>query len=337
MKRAVSFLLIVIMALCLFSGCNENEKSEAVTLVDQLTREVTLEKIPERIVSGYYISSSALIALGLEEKLVGIETGSNKRPIYAKAAEELLSSAYDVGSAKSFDVEACLSAEPDLVILPKKAKDYAETLSTVGIPVIIVDPESQKSLEQMIELLGKATGTEENADKLIRYYNEEKVVLDFLMSGVERENVMFCNPGNYLSIAPNGMYQSDLIEKSGGRNAFSDIEGTSWVNVSYEQIALANPDVIIVPTNSNANGTPDYLEELLNDPALSGINAIKNKRVYIMPSGYESWDSPVPSGILGAFWLVSVLHPELFSSENLAKEVNYFYETFYGFDAAFGE
>lgn len=43
-------------------------------------REVTLEKEPERIVSGYYISSSACIALGLSDKWVGIEDKSAKLP-----------------------------------------------------------------------------------------------------------------------------------------------------------------------------------------------------------------------------------------------------------------
>ena len=53
-------------------------------------REVTLEKEPERIVSGYYISSSACIALGLSDKMVGIEDKSAKRPIYKLAAPALI-------------------------------------------------------------------------------------------------------------------------------------------------------------------------------------------------------------------------------------------------------
>ena len=53
-----------------------------VTVIDQAGREVTIEKAPEKIVSGYYISTSLLIALGQEDKLVGIEAKADKRPIY---------------------------------------------------------------------------------------------------------------------------------------------------------------------------------------------------------------------------------------------------------------
>ena len=50
-----------------------------------------------------------------------------------------------------------------------------------------------------------------------------------------------------------------------------------------------------------------------------------------MPSALEEWDSPIPSGILGAMWLTSVLHSSLYSSETFAADAVSFYETFYGF------
>ena len=93
-----------------------------LTVTDMAGREVTLEKEPERIVSGYYISSSACIALGLSDKMVGIEDKSAKRPIYKLAAPALIDLP-NVGSAKAFDLEACVNANPDLVILPMKQKD----------------------------------------------------------------------------------------------------------------------------------------------------------------------------------------------------------------------
>ena len=57
------------------------ETTYPVTLTDQAGREVTLEAEPETIVSGYYIPSSLLIALGLEDKMVGIEAKAGKRAI----------------------------------------------------------------------------------------------------------------------------------------------------------------------------------------------------------------------------------------------------------------
>ena len=62
--------------------------------------------------------------------MVGIESKSNKRPIYSLAAPEMLELP-NVGTAKEFDLETCLSTEPDLVILPMKQKDTASAVSFV--------------------------------------------------------------------------------------------------------------------------------------------------------------------------------------------------------------
>ena len=60
-----------------------------VTITDHLGREVTIEKQPESFVSGYYISTSLLIALGLDDQLVGVEAKADKRNIYKLSAPEL--------------------------------------------------------------------------------------------------------------------------------------------------------------------------------------------------------------------------------------------------------
>lgn len=76
-----------------------------VTVTDQAGREVVIEEEPQKLVSGYYISTSLLIALGLEDRLVGIEAKADTRPVYQLSAPELLELP-SVGTAKEFDLEA---------------------------------------------------------------------------------------------------------------------------------------------------------------------------------------------------------------------------------------
>ena len=64
----------------------EAAASFPVTLTDHAGRSVTIEKQPEKLVSGYYITSSLLIGLGLKDKVVGIETKAKSRTIYSFAA-----------------------------------------------------------------------------------------------------------------------------------------------------------------------------------------------------------------------------------------------------------
>ena len=141
-----------------------------------------------------------------------------------------------------------------------------------------------------------------------------------------------CNTSSYLRTAPGQMYQASLIASAGAIDAAHDVEGNSWVDISYEQLLAMNPDVIIVPTNNFATDAPDFtVEDVLADAQLSEVTAVVNGAVYMMPTGFEAWDSPCPSGILGMLWMLKTLHPELYTAEEFAADVTEFYETFYGF------
>jgi iron complex transport system substrate-binding protein len=133
------------------------ESSFPITLTDAAGREVTIDQEPQRLVSGYYITTSMLLALGQREKLVGLEAKADTRAIYRLAAPELLELP-SVGTAKVFDLEGCAALQPDLVVLPLKLKDSAAALEELGIPVLTVNPENLTLLEQTVQLLGAATG-----------------------------------------------------------------------------------------------------------------------------------------------------------------------------------
>lgn len=295
-----------------------------VTVTDQAGREVTIEKEPESIVSGYYISTSLLLALGLKDKVTGIEAKADKRPIYKLAAPEFLELP-NVGTAKEFDLETCASLSPELVILPMKLKDAAQSLSELDIPVLLVNPESEDQLEQMIELVSTATNTKENADALLSYIDEKKEMLEKDLSGVDAESVYLAGNSSLLSTAGPAMYQSGLIELASGKNAASEITDTYWAEISYEQLLAWDPSYIILA--SDAEYTP---EDVLNDENLKECTAVKNGNVYAIPGDIEALDSPVPGGILASIWLAGILHPDQVSADMYTEEKAAFYETFYG-------
>lgn len=347
MKRInkwLAMLLAVVMVLS-FAACGQEpapapqpepttDVTYPVTVKDMAGREVTLEKQPDRIVSGYYISSSACIALGLTDKMVGIEDKSAKRPIYKLAAPALIDLP-NVGSAKAFDLEACIATEPDLVILPMKQKDTAQTLQEMGIATLLVLPESHEQLIEMFTLIGTATNTVKQAEKLISYYNTKLSAVTELTRDIpddEKPVVYLGSTGDILRTAPKEMYQASLITTAGGKNAGDVLEGSSWTDIDNETFLTMNPDIIVIPTDNFAVSSPDYTaEDVMNNPTFSDVTAVKNSAVYQMPVGYEAWDSPVPSGILGTLWMLKTLHPELYPAEQFAADVNEFYTVFYGF------
>ena len=61
MKRLIS-LLLTLLVLFALTAAAAAETAYPVTLTDHAGRTVTIEDVPERLVSGYYISTSAVIA-----------------------------------------------------------------------------------------------------------------------------------------------------------------------------------------------------------------------------------------------------------------------------------
>ena len=321
MKRFFAMLL----ALSLLLSLTVCVQAEPVVLTDMAGREVSIEAVPERIVSGYYISTSTLIALGLSDKLVGIEAKADKRPIYKLSAPELIELP-NVGTAKEFNLEGCLALEPDLVILPLKLKSAAQTLEELGIPVLLVNPESQEQLMEMVAMLGDATGTADRAGELAAYIEAQEAALAQLLADAGTPTVYLGGNSGLLSTAGQAMYQSDMIVRAGGVNVAAEIEDTYWVDISYEQLLAWDPEYIILASDASYTA-----EDVLADENLKDCTAVKNGNVYHLPADVESWDSPVPSGFLGSFWMASVLHGDLITEADRDAVINEFYDTFYGF------
>ena len=192
-----------------------------ITVTDQAGREVTIESEPQKLVSGYYISTSLLIALDLDEKLVGIEAKANKRPIYQLSAPELIDLP-NVGTAKEFDLEGCIALEPDLVILPMKLKNTAEALEKLDIDVLYVNPESQELLNEMITLIGTATNTQEKTAALMEFKTIHEKTLTDALANADAPSVYLAGNSNMLSTAGSAMYQSDMITLAGGKNVAAE-------------------------------------------------------------------------------------------------------------------
>lgn len=337
MKKLISMLLALVM-LFSFTACTQTtapsadpteavvtEQSYPLTVTDQAGRVVTINQEPTRLVSGYYISTSVLIALELDDKLVGIEAKANKRPIYSLSAPELIELP-NVGTAKEFDLEGCAALNPDLVILPLKLKGSVESLENLGITVILVNPESRALLSEMITLIGTATNTMPRANELLDFTSSKEAYLAEALADTKAPKVYLAGNSDMLSTAGNAMYQSDLISLAGGVNVAGEIEDSYWVTIDYEQLLTWDPEYIILASDASYTA-----EDVLADPNLAECTAVKNANVYQLPYKAESWDSPVPGGILGAMWLSNILHPEKISDSELSETIENYYETFYNF------
>ena len=296
-----------------------------LTLTDQLGRQVTIEKEPETLVSGYYISTSLLLALGCKDRLIGVEAKAESRSIYRLSAPALLDLP-SVGSAKEFDLEGCAALNPDLVVVPVKLKDSIPALEELGLTVLAVNPEDQELLTQAALLLGKATNTLSAANSLIAFQTEQLSLLKDALSKVSAPSVYLASNSSLLSAAGPEMYQNSLITNAGGTNAAGELTGNYWSEISYEQLLAWDPEYIVLAADAGYS-----LDSVISDSNLAQCRAVKEGHVLQLPNAIEAWDSPVPGSVLGSLWLASSLHPEAYPDEKWKAAATAFYETFYGF------
>ena len=331
-KKIMSLFIIGILMSTFVVGCgssNVESKDNKVTVVDQLGREVELDGTPEKIVSSYYISTSLLINLGVQDKLVGIEAKAKTREMYKKVAKELIDLPA-VGTSKEINVEECANLNPDLVIIPTRLKEFIPKFEELKIPVIAIEPETLDQFKETVKLIGKAVGKEEKANKLVNYYDDTiSKVKELNKNLTEKQNVYLAGSDSVLKTCTSKMYQNYMFEVCGGENVTKELTDGYWTTVSVEELVKKNPDVIYMV------GYASYSkDDILKDERLKGVNAIKNNKVYVFPSTLEAWDYPTPSSMLGILWLENNLHPDLYSKEDYIKDAKEFYKEFYDIEVS---
>ena len=218
---------------------------------------------------------------------------------------------------------------PKLKVIGRTGVGYdsvdVKKATELGIPVLLVNPESQELLTEMIELVSTATNTQERANELLSYIASQKSMLSDTLADTEPKSVYLAGNSSLLSTAGPAMYQSSMIELAGGKNAAEEITDTYWAEISYEQLLAWDPAYIILASDA------DYtVDDVLNDENLKDCTAVKNGQVYQIPGDVEALDSPVPASILASVWLAGILHPEQVPADTYTTESNTYYETFYG-------
>ena len=101
--------------------------------------------------------------------------------------------------------------------------------------------------------------------------------------------------------------------------------------ISLEQIAVWNPDLIIFQKGSIYNTVGD-------DPAWQGISAIANDNYYEVPNNPWCWmnNPPTVNQLMGMQWLPRLLYPNAFddSIEDVTRD---YYKTMYNYDLSDAE
>jgi len=299
-KRLVIFVVLLSLLVSAVAGCQPQFQPGAYT--DDMGRTVSINEVPQRIVSFGPSITETLFALGLGEKVVGVSDFCDY-PEEAKSKPK-------VGNAFSPSLERIIELEPDLVLTVKHEQLNME-LESLGVKFMVLDPKDINDIFKDIELLGKVTGTESEAEKLIRDMQDDISYVSHQVEDAHPVSVFFIvdatDPNNPWT-AGAGSFIDALINMAGGENVAAEAHG-AWVQFSIEQIVSSDPEVIIIQTMTG--GIPTVSKEVLEEhPAWREMSAVKQGRISFIDGDLVS--RPGPRIVQGLEEIAKIIHPELF-------------------------
>lgn len=305
-KNVTLFYLLCLLAATVdVKNVAYGDPSFPVTVIDDLGRAVTINSQPERIVCIGPSVTEIVYALGLGDKVVGVDIYSDYPP------EAVLKQR--IGNIENPDPEEVAALNPDLVIMYSfygPGDPSIEALEDLGFPITATCPGTFEDILRDIALIGNSTGRVSEAKTLVSRLKER---LDYVRNVTDdvayRPRVYFEFWYPPPTTSGPSSWPHSLIEAAGGTNVFGDAP-TKWVNTNDEEVVQKDPEVII-----SIRGMPGYfetLETMKKRLGWSSISAIKNEKVYFLDESLVA--RPGPRLFDGLEVLLTLLHPELFNA-----------------------
>lgn len=246
------------------------KSSFPVTLTDDAQQQVTVKKQPLRIASTTEGTDEILAALVPKKRIVMV-TSYATDPTYSNVASELKGiPQIQAGKASA---ETIIAQKPDLVLLASyTSPGVVSQIRQAGIPSYeFNDFNSISDIERNILVVGKLVGEEQKAKAVDA---KMKAQLAAIHNAVDHEKkVSVLDDSSYGFAAGTGTTVGDVIVDAGGVNAAAGLSG--WQKITDEQIVKENPDVIIDATDDG-----NFVHNILTNPALQNVDAVKHHRVY---------------------------------------------------------
>ncbi len=313
MKRKPGMMYLVFpfltltMALVFLFGCSSPQESPSafpVQITDQSGKEITLDKVPQRIISLAPSNTEILFALGLADRVVGVTEYCD----YPQAATEKPK----IGGYNTVDFERVVQLEPDIIFATSIHE--AETIpkmEDLGLTVVVISPGNTQEVFEAITLIGNCTGRSQEASQLVAEMHDQfQAIADKTkdLLPAERPGVFYVVRADPLYTAGSGTLINELIELAGGRNIFQGLDG--YPSVSLEAVVEANPQVIIA--GSSMGSAESALPFLRTDSRLENVDARANDRLYEIEANIVS--RPGPRLTEALVQLAGMIQPEIFGS-----------------------
>lgn len=236
---------------------------------------------PHRIVSLSPNVTEMLYGIGAFGQLAGISDYCT----YPPEVKRLPS----VGGWSNPSLEKLAALKPDLVIADDAQAPFIEgNMKALGLQIMVVPDHTIEDVYAAMEALGRATGHEDSASKLITATREGLERVTKKTAGRSKPSVTLIvnrTPGTLhdLYVATEGSFLAELVGIAGGRVA-APKASPGYAKLSKEDLLAMNPDVILdFVHGSSSRFAGDPMEAWQEMPELK---AVRERRVHAVKEDF---------------------------------------------------
>jgi iron complex transport system substrate-binding protein len=312
------------------ASCGTVTASEAITVTDFRGKTLRFNKPAKRIVCLIESALSGIYMLGEERRVIGVSWNVYREPVfryYAGMDERIRNKKIPApGNWDSVSIENIVALRPDVVIIWSEQREVIATLEKLGIKVFGVFIKNMADIEREMLALGRLTGAEKRAKRLVGYAKNEVRRLAArlpVMPAANRPGVYYMwAQGNY-ETSCGGSAVNDLVDLAGGRNVCAHLPH-EHITVNIEQILVWNPDIIVMWNNDRKDPS-----DIMADNQLRLVKAVRHGRVYELPEVFlcDLWTLKY---IYAVKMVAKWTHPDLFRDIDPNREKKKMLDVLYG-------
>lgn len=263
-------------------------EAKALTMTNEIlgeSYEFTYEEEPQKIVTVASPATEMLLALGLEERIVGYAMQDNEIPEKYKEAFDslnLITEGWDIST------EMIMALEPDFLMFwngdATYTYDFLEA-NGIGTYTMLSDVTGAKieSVYEDFRNMGRIFGVEERAEEIISEMEEKIAKAEEAVSQKETVKAAYVDAysTDEAAFTAGDALVADIFRSAGAENVMNHTEDT-WMNISWEEMAAANPEYIVIGVYAGVEDADYWIDFLKNHPAMSEVDAVKNERFVIV-------------------------------------------------------
>ncbi len=258
-----------------------------------------------RIISLAPSITEVLFALGLGDRVVGVTRFCRYPPEAAKITK--------VGGYFDPNYEEIVSLKPDLVVVTKEHTTAKKYLHSLRIGLLEVDQNTIDGIVHSILTIGNSCGRGPAARKLVdslsaRIDRIRSKTRDCLRPRILVSVGRSMDSFDDIYIAGKNTFYDEMIGIAGGVNAYTD-KTVPFPLIWLEGLYRLNPQIIIDLIPDLAAKEPDRKKIMAAWDRAATLDAVRNKRVYLLDQDYTV--IPGPRFILTLERMARVIHPEL--------------------------